>query len=719
MTLKHILPLAAFALPLAVAAQNNTTPATPAVGVSFDFEGAQNWKALGVFDTWEASPFRTGKLAGNVAVVDNPTTAELNPLTGKPVNPSKKVLAFQRSRFGSNTFGARIVLNEPIALSPTPLYIHAWVHSPKASRVLIAGLGKRKDRAAQVDDVVQVAHITSVTLEPNQWKEIVVPAAANKGVELHSLLIAPDCESPHDLTSDFAVYIDNVEVNAQRTPTLFSGFYPIGIEKETAATRKDRHIDGVEFTVGKKTFAYTTPTPRKVYNLADGDHRVLAKAGDEITPKLLYTGAWMHSFYYVDYNQDGKFTEDEVVSYSFKGDGNGAESGKNSAGQSFANGGQSLQSPKFTLRNDMTPGVYRMRVKVDYNNLDPMGSQSLVQDGGGFVDILLNIHEGKAVVNDHNLNGAVKTLDGKELTSLEVPYGEDFTIKMHPADGFEHNGFVLKHGVNLTGEAEVKENVQWETVTIPRSMFKADGTFTIPGKWMNGSVRIEGRFVQEGHYTPEPVPAWFSRFNVTSIDGKFFAAGTQWYSLQLGAEGYVVEGTKATQILLNNSIVDRQNEKHQWCFLGNNEEGYKLYNRHFGTGYVLAAPTAMSAKAGETSFVRLVPADKVPSGYTAVWRFEDSKDLNADDAQVVYMYEDKYTSNKVNNRNGKLAFWSGGADKGSTFQIRPLEITTSPVTAIALPRAEKQSAETYELSGRRADEAARGVLVMAGKKVVK
>ena len=41
------------------------------------------------------------------------------------------------------------------------------------------------------------------------------------------------------------------------------------------------------------------------------------------------------------------------------------------------------------------------------------------------------------------------------------------------------------------------------------------------------------------------------------------------------------------------------------------------------------------------------------------------------------------------------------------------------MTAIALPRAEKQSAETYDLSGRRADEAARGVLVMAGKKVVK
>ena len=719
MTLKHILPLAAFALPLAVAAQNTTTPASPAVGASFDFEGAQNWKALGVFDTWEASPFRTGKLAGNVAVVDNPTTSDLNPLTGKPVNPSTKVLAFQRSRFGSNTFGARIVLNEPIALSPTPLYIHAWVHSPKPSRVLIAGLGKRKDRAAQVDDVVQVAHITSSTLEPNQWKEIVVPAAANKGVELHSLLIVPDCESPHDLPSDFAVYIDNVEVNAQSSPTLFTGYYPIGVDKETAATRKDRHIDGVEFTVGKKTFAYTTPTPSKVYDLADASHRVLAKAGDEITPKLLYTGAWMHSFYYVDYNQDGKFTEDEVVSYSFKGDGNGAESGKNSAGQSFANGGQSLQSPKFTLRKDMTPGVYRMRVKVDYNNLDPMGSQSLVQDGGGFVDILLNIHEGKAVVNDHNLNGAVKTLDGKPLTSLEVPYGEDFTIKMHPADGFEHNGFVLKHGVDINGEKEIKDNVQWETVTIPRSMFKADGTFTIPGKWMNGNVLIEGRFVETGHYTPEPIPAWYARFNVTSIEGKYFAAGTQWYSLQIGKQGYVVEGTKATQISLNKAAVEAQNEKHQWCFVGNNDEGYKLYNRHFGTGFVLAAPTAMSAKAGETSFVRLVPADKVPSGYTAVWRFETSKDLNANDAQVVYMYEDKFPSNKPNNRGGKLAFWSTGADHGSTFVIRPLEITTSPVTALAFPTVEAQSDETYDLSGRRADEKVHGVLVTKGKKVLR
>ena len=229
MTLKSILPLAALALPLAVAAQTTTKVEEPAVNVQFDFEPnpANPWRELGVYDTWEASPFRTQKLVGNVAVVDNPTLDELNPLTGEPVNPSGKVLALQRSRFGSNTFGAWIKLNEPIALTPNgSLYIHAWVRSPKAGRVLIAGLGKRKERADQLPTVVQVAHITTSPLEVNQWREIVVPAAANKGVELHSLLIVPDCESPHDLTQDFVAYIDNVSVTNIASPSLITDTIP-------------------------------------------------------------------------------------------------------------------------------------------------------------------------------------------------------------------------------------------------------------------------------------------------------------------------------------------------------------------------------------------------------------------------------------------------------------------------------------------------------------
>lgn len=68
-----------------------------------------DYKSLGVYDKWEHSPFRSGKLKGNWKIVDNPDTIN---------NKSKKVLAFQRSRFASNIFGARIDLKNPLSLDP-------------------------------------------------------------------------------------------------------------------------------------------------------------------------------------------------------------------------------------------------------------------------------------------------------------------------------------------------------------------------------------------------------------------------------------------------------------------------------------------------------------------------------------------------------------------------------------------------------------------------
>ena len=56
MKMKNIFALAAMALPLFASAQTEIT-----------FE-TQDYKSIGVYDTWEASPFRTGVLKGNYAV---------------------------------------------------------------------------------------------------------------------------------------------------------------------------------------------------------------------------------------------------------------------------------------------------------------------------------------------------------------------------------------------------------------------------------------------------------------------------------------------------------------------------------------------------------------------------------------------------------------------------------------------------------------------------
>lgn len=71
-----------------------------------------DYSAISTYDYWDKSPFNTGLLTGQIAVVDNPVSDD--------INGSAKVLAFQRSRYGSHLYGARIDLTAPIALSPTP-----------------------------------------------------------------------------------------------------------------------------------------------------------------------------------------------------------------------------------------------------------------------------------------------------------------------------------------------------------------------------------------------------------------------------------------------------------------------------------------------------------------------------------------------------------------------------------------------------------------------
>ena len=165
----------------------------------------RDYKALGVYDTWEASPFRTGKLKGNYGVVANPCVDE--------VNTSARVLAIQRSRYGSNTFGVRISLNEPFELTPTAKYIHLQVHRPYGGRVMVVGLGKRTDRPAQSVDTEQFWAMTTVNVAPNSWQAVSLPIKGAGGIEIHSLVVVPDCESPHDYTTDAICYVDNIEVS--------------------------------------------------------------------------------------------------------------------------------------------------------------------------------------------------------------------------------------------------------------------------------------------------------------------------------------------------------------------------------------------------------------------------------------------------------------------------------------------------------------------------
>ena len=187
-------------IPLAMQAQNQTV---------CDFESADTYNKVGVYDTWADSPFRTGKLKGNAKVVDNHLT-DIDALLGYAPNTSKKILGVQRSRFGSNTFGALVELKEPLALKKQTQYVHVKIYAPKASKVMLIGLGNRTDRPWQPKTTEQFWSVPSSQVDADKWCDIVFPISGANGINIYNLLVVVDRESPHALSEDYAVYIDDI-----------------------------------------------------------------------------------------------------------------------------------------------------------------------------------------------------------------------------------------------------------------------------------------------------------------------------------------------------------------------------------------------------------------------------------------------------------------------------------------------------------------------------
>ena len=211
-----------------------------------------------------------------------------------------------------------------------------------------------------------------------------------------------------------------------------------------------------------------------------------------------------------------------------------------------------------------------------------------------------------------------------------------------------------------TGTYRMRFKTDWNSID-PAGCDK-DGNTLSANRGAIIDVTLEVAEAQEGYVE--------QLFNAaTIVDGKL-AKGTSWYTIQIGANGYVIDNNgDANHIALDEVISDATDGNQLWAFVGDNTNGYKLYNKKTGTAKVLAAPTTMGSNTGANAFPILVDATAVPAGYTDMWMFTESSDLGTGDTYF-YMYEKGYPSNKVNNRDNKLAFWNGGADAGSTLNIQ-------------------------------------------------
>lgn len=540
--------LAALALPINLMAQTTKV----------DFEDAAGYKSVGVYDTWEESPFRTGELKGNAAVIDNflPTTND----NGDVVNDSKKIVGVQRSRFGSNTFGVRVDLNTPFDLTPEYVYVHVKMYKPLEGRVMLVGLGKRPDRAGQSNDVEQVWVYSSNSTVANQWFDAVFPIKACNGVQIHSLVIVPDVNSPQEMTSDYAAYIDDIEVNNSAKPRIkVASYYGLNYDKETAVDKPERYVKAITLQPNgatKQSISVGSVSPQLIYRDVT-DHAFTAKAGQTVTPSIDYQGGgWMNGFVYLDKGDDGQFDASfdesthkatkgcDLVSYYY------LEMVEDKSGYKYdgtalsGNDRNNLSTPAFTLPSDLQPGFYRMRYKVDWGNLDPAGrnttTNSIKSNGGFIVDTRLNVHTDKVSLSAASRNGFITLEDGTELVSYQTDFGKAVKIKATPANGFEIDSLVISHGYNLTGNQYNKYGTkQYDEYIVRASDFNADGTFTIPARIIDGEVSIDGQFRSTTGITNNQVDAKKLNFKIAA-EKLYLSAAQPTHVLLVDDQGRVI-----------------------------------------------------------------------------------------------------------------------------------------------------------------------------------
>lgn len=741
--------------------------------VRIDFEN-QNYKSLGVYDTWHKSPFRSqnkqaAALEGNVQVVSNIDKNYDEILKATP-NASDNVLGFQRSRFGSNTFGARIDLKQPFALTKETKYVHVMIHKPKAGRTMLIGLGKRTDRKGQSVDTEQFWELSTREVEPNKWVDAVFPVKGAGGIEIHSLVVVVDCEDTNGLKDDFLAYIDNIVVNNEAFTTTNREDYPMNYNKDAKCSRTDRGLKGI--SLGDQTFNVygdiTTSTPAYTYL---SKQAFLAKPGETLNPAVQYKGVWMHSYVYLDLNNNGRFEPkveggqivpnagNELLAYSFLG-GEDENSGFNSAGTEISgNGRNTLVMPEFTLPSDLQHGFYRMRYKVDWNSADAGGSiennNHILNNGGGAIDVRLNVHGDNVKIYQGALNGKVVAEDGTELNGISIPFGKPYTIKMKPEHGFNFSGLKVRHGYNLTGDSLSHGTYQYVDELIPRERFNADGTFTLPAEMIDGDVSLEGIFIDaktaltyEVYFNNEfvystvvngaktgavTIPEGLSRDyveltadkqTITSlpatvrINATWTApmkvatpADTIWYNLKVSNQPRWVSSGNYTP---NVYFIDETyitTDYALWALTGNPYSGFRLINKAMGPTMVLASASPKgSAKAGGNTYATLLPVDNLPAGYTSDWTVT----ISPNDDEGFYICNPEGFG--LNYRaDGNLAYWTGGKDAGSTFVPTEVKKTSTGINALIF---QNDSATTYDLAGKTVSKNHKGIIIRNGKKML-
>ena len=217
----------------------------------------------------------------------------------------------------------------------------------------------------------------------------------------------------------------------EETPDQPKDDYAINFDKDAKQTHASRYSTSVSLQQtgkDKQTIEFGK-TMNGYEDLTAGTEKFTVEAGSEVTPSIGYVGEWMHGYVYIDLDNNKQFsfnadgadqTGTEVVSYSYYKD-------QNSKGETVASSCNVNPMPAFTAPTE--PGTYRIRFKVDWDNIDAGGSvlstNHILNNGGGIYDATLEVVEpvvdGISTINAEVANGEAQlfTVDGVQIAKLQ------------------------------------------------------------------------------------------------------------------------------------------------------------------------------------------------------------------------------------------------------------------------------------------------------------
>ena len=221
------------------------------------------------------------------------------------------------------------------------------------------------------------------------------------------------------------------------TPDQPKDDYAVNFDKDANSTHNSRALNSFSLQqTGKDKQTKSVKTSKAAYEDHTADEPFTVEAGSELTASFDYTGEWMHSFVYIDFDNDGKFsykegqwdqTGTDLVAFSFYSlDSNPKNdaSGYNSVGDELTGDARNTYAaPSF--KAPAKAGEYRIRFKIDWNCILPGGSSSILSDGGGVWDATLKVVEpvvdGISTINVEAANGEAQlfTVDGVQIAKLQ------------------------------------------------------------------------------------------------------------------------------------------------------------------------------------------------------------------------------------------------------------------------------------------------------------